>query len=768
MLYLWLFCLVMPRSIFVWLRQLFQLKSGKPAYAYGAWILLVLGGPIMVGFLLGHPKISSVPAISALFVGMINKDGTYRQQATTTTTATVVMALTLLIANLVNTHPWLAIVATFVIVFCLAMTSVLGTTMASISLITSLSYILFLARFSTFPTLETVLEECLLCLAGGLWTILLSSGLWIFRPHTPVIEAVAKSYRALSKLAQLAEKAAEPNKGSEWAQGFLQQQDIVTHSLTSARNIWTSIWTTEKADSPRGNQLLILIEDANQTIDSLVALTEHIVIVSDSPLFEHLQSNIKQSTGQVSISLLELATGLRKSQKTISRGDLVHNIQELNERWQIIRQQVADGTIEVSANKYVELINLMKIVKGLTALSEQIDDDINVATDLTLNLTSSTKFISAQSKQPFWLDTVKENLTFRSLALRHALRLAIVVAIAQLLTNLLPIPQGYWITLTALIALKPDFGGTFQTVKQRVLGTVIGSIMGIVLVTSVHNSDAITCLIFLLLFIAMSFRSLSYSIFITFLTPVIILLVSAIASADWHVGLFRIASSLIGGLLAFAGSYLLFPSWQRQQLPTQLETTIRANLAYFQIAIDGYLQGQDRTSANSLVRLRDRAALENSNAQAAAQRLFSEPRHIRGEIEPVLTIMLYIRSLFASVTTLTVHLREFDRFDRHHFAQIEQLTTAVEQTLSNLADAIAQKQELQPLPPLNDYLLPIFDYVRQLHTTRLSEIQVSLTKPTSTLQAITEKTPVATELNRIVQAVTIIHSTIGRIKAVKT
>ena len=234
-------------------------------------------------------------------------------------------------------------------------------------------------------------------------------------------------------------------------------------------------------------------------------------------------------------------------------------------------------------------------------------------------------------------------------------------------------------------------------------------------------------------------------------------------SPDWQVGVLRIAHSLTGGLLAFLGSYLLFPSWERKQLSVQLEKTIRANLAYFQIAIEGYIQGEDETS-HSLIHLRHQAALENTNAEAAAQRLFSEPLHIRGEIEPVMTMVLYIRSLFTYVTTLTEHLRELKG---ERLVLIEPLTTALEQVLSNLADAIAQKQTLQPLPPLDDYLAPICDRIQQLHTARLSEIRTAPVTTTPTLQAVKAKTPVVTELNRIIRAVTIIHCTVGRIIEVK-
>ncbi len=218
------------------------------------------------------------------------------------------------------------------------------------------------------------------------------------------------------------------------------------------------------------------------------------------------------------------------------------------------------------------------------------------------------------------------------------------------------------------------------------------------------------------------------------------------------------------------GSYLLFPSWERQQLPAQLEQTIRANLAYFQAAIAQYLEGEDRASEqvfeSTIHRLRHQAALENANAEASAQRLFSEPRHIRGDIEPMMTLMLYVRSLFSAVTALAEHLKgvggRVGGADR--FVEIEQLSEAIAKVLNNLADALNQEQPLQPLPPLAEDLAMICDRIEQLHSTRLSEVTAHSTYTTPTLQAVRQQTPVATSLSRIVRAVTVMHSAVGRLR----
>ncbi len=95
--------------------------------------------------------------------------------------------------------------------------------------------------------------------------------------------------------------------------------------------------------------------------------------------------------------------------------------------------------------------------------------------------------------------------------------------------------------------------------------------------------------------------------------------------------------------------------------------------------------------------------------------------------------------------------------------EIKQLTEAIAKVLNNLADALNQGQPLQPLPPLADYLAVICDRVEQLHSTRISEVTARSTHTTPTLQAVRQQTPVATSLSRIVRAVTVMHSAVGRL-----
>ncbi|MBD1919532.1 FUSC family protein [Microcoleus sp. FACHB-831] len=756
-----------PQRPLNWLLQQFQLKPGKPAISSGLRTLALVGGPIGVGILTDRAAASAIAVMAALFVGMVDVGGAYRQKATAAISATIGVTVALLIANLVSHTLWLAIPTTFFVIFIAGLAGLYGRIPATVSLVTSLMFVVSIAKFASFPNISTVLQQCALCLAGGAWATVLSLGLWVLRPYEPAMQAVAAGYRTLSKFIESAsEIGSNPQDRQEWATRFLQAQDNVTQELVSARSVWTDVWTRQAAANLRGNQLLVLLEDATQISNSIVALVEVLTIASDRPLFERVQREINQVMEQLAIALKMLSKAIAKSKNSVHLEDLDRAIEALEHQWQILRSQVLNQTNSPQNDDYAEFVNISKITTSLKLLADQLHTDAEIVRDLQRgerrSIAQRDISLPMQPERSSIIDTLKNNLTFRSVLFRHALRLALIVTIAELLAELLQIPQGYWVTLTALVALKPDFGGTSQATVQRVIGTTLGGILGIALVLLLHNSVAIAICILLLMVAAMSLRPLSYGIFITLLTPVIILLLNVTGKGGLHIGVLRIADTLAGGVLALIGSYLLFPSWERQQLPTQLETTIRANLAYFQQVIASYLNSRQNPSSDSIRNLRHQAALENANAAAAAQRLFGEPRHVQGEVEPVTTLILYIRGFFSSVTTLAEHRREFS--GEYLVADLKQFADVIVQVLENLADALQQGQPPQPLPALDTYLETIHEHIAQLHATRISEFATNPSTLTATVQAVRERTPVSTELDRIVREIAAMHSAIARLQ----
>src|SRR4029077_10600549 len=80
------------------------------------------------------------------------------------------------------------------------------------------------------------------------------------------------------------------------------------------------------------------------------------------------------------------------------------------------------------------------------------------------------------------LMTLRANLTRRSTAFRHALRLAAAVAIATGIYRVADLPRGYWMPMTALLVLKPEFHDTFARGAARIAGTIAGAALATLIV----------------------------------------------------------------------------------------------------------------------------------------------------------------------------------------------------------------------------------------------------------------------------------------------
>lgn len=359
-------------------------------------------------------------------------------------------------------------------------------------------------------------------------------------------------------------------------------------------------------------------------------------------------------------------------------------------------------------------------------------------------------------ERPLLVETLRNNFTFRSIGLRHALRLGLTTALAVLLAFVLP--RGYWVGLSVLVTLKPNFGGTTQRAVQRVVGTFLGGLVAIALASLIQNPVMLLLCLAVLAFIAFAVRPLNYGLFVIVLTPLIMVLLNLTGAGNWKLGVWRILDTLLGGGLALLGGYLLFPSWERQRLPAQILKTIQAELVYFQHVIDAYNAPAPNT--HPLHAAHCQAELQNANLATAVQRLLSEPRHLRGDVEPVMSLVVYTRSFSNSVTTLTEHLREFS--GQRQLPGMKAFADAIANVLENLVDALQERISPQPLPTLDTFLEPIHVHIQQLHAARLAERAIAPNRITSTLKAIREHTLVSTELDRIANAVTAMHSAIAR------
>src|SRR5690348_9280073 len=216
------------------------------------------------------------------------------------------------------------------------------------------------------------------------------------------------------------------------------------------------------------------------------------------------------------------------------------------------------------------------------------------------------------------LATLRANLDFSSAAFRHAVRCGLCLALALVLSHLLPLSRGYWMPMTVAIVLKPDFGATWRYGLLRVAGTLAGLLLTTALLHFGFADFWAALALFTVLCLA--YRELAtvhYGIAVACLTGVVVILLSFYGIAPETSMPARAMDTALGSALALA-AYLLWPTWERGRE--------RATLARMLDAYRDYLSAVLCGDARARFETRTAARAARSNAQASLERLRHEPR----------------------------------------------------------------------------------------------------------------------------------------------
>ncbi|MBV9476958.1 MAG: FUSC family protein [Acidobacteria bacterium] len=232
-------------------------------------------------------------------------------------------------------------------------------------------------------------------------------------------------------------------------------------------------------------------------------------------------------------------------------------------------------------------------------------------------------------------------LTWESAVLRHAMRVAVVAALAVGLTSAMHIARGYWLTLTVIVVLQPYTSATLQRGLQRVAGTIAGGIFAAVLLSLVHSPLQMLVLVFIGAALTVAWLPVNYGLYSFVLTPTFVLL-AEIHALDRHLVWLRIENTVFGALLALLGAWLLWPASERGRVRDDVTAALNA-LAEYARCVGSCDDAQVAESRHALL-----VAL--NNVEASVQRLLSDDRG--EESEAFMTITVYMRRLVKSLDGL--------------------------------------------------------------------------------------------------------------------
>ncbi len=299
--------------------------------------------------------------------------------------------------------------------------------------------------------------------------------------------------------------------------------------------------------------------------------------------------------------------------------------------------------------------------------------------------------------------TLRANLTLRSSAFRHAIRLGVALALATAISHLFLTSEerGYWIVLTALLVLKPDFTATFARGVARTLGTMLGAVLTTLLVSLlVPNNTILVILDGIMAFLAFSVLFANYAIFSVFITTETVLLLTFVIPGPLMTTAYRAVDTAIGGILALL-IYALWPTWERAQVMPNIAKRIEAIREYFVAVMKPYTQ----PGAYDTLALHNRlmeARLARSNAEASVERSLQEPEPHRIDANLAYGLLGAAERIIQRVLTLEAYL--IDNPGQHACPEIIPFARCVDEALHILATSIQNEQSVLALPDLEGAL----------------------------------------------------------------
>lgn len=288
-----------------------------------------------------------------------------------------------------------------------------------------------------------------------------------------------------------------------------------------------------------------------------------------------------------------------------------------------------------------------------------------------------------QSLREAW-ERIAIQLTPHSSRFRHALRLAIALMAGYGVLHLIHLRHGYWILLTTLLVCQPSYGATRMRMLQRVLGTVMGVVVGWATLRLLPATPWQLLLIVLSGVVFFAARLRRYATATAAITLFVVLCFNQ-AGNGYDVIWPRLLDTLIGAAIAALSIYLILPDWQGRQLDQVLANTLRNDARYLQQIMAQYIQGKRDDLAYRIARR------EAHNADAALSGMLAnmlrEPDRQRRGNEDLLRFLTIAHTMLGHISALGAHRQAIGSAPAR--GTITLAGNLVVTKLEHLADALA-------------------------------------------------------------------------------
>lgn len=483
-----------------------------------------------------------------------------------------------------------------------------------------------------------------LLLTGAAWYYFMSMIWHIIWPMQPVQQSLANVFLQLANYLESKSHLFHPVSDLVPQPHRIAEANLNAATVTALNQCKATLLSRSKRGhidgaSDRFLNIYFLAQDIHERVSSThyryQELAEHFGRTDVLFRFKYLLETQATACRDIAQSIQLGRSYQHRSESVIALDELQSSLNHLQE------QKRSDWRMLLAQLGYL-FNNLATVEKQLSNVS---NPDINKPEEGVLDDTE------AHTLKAMWL-RVKANFNKDSMLFRHALRMSIALTIGYAIIQGFNIERGYWILLTTLFVCQPNYSATRQKLAARIIGTLAGLFIGVLLLTLFPSQESQLVFIVLSGVMFFAFRLNNYGYATGFITLLVLFCFNQLGEG-YAVVLPRLADTLIGCALAVAAVVMILPDWQSKRLHKVMAEAIDANKTYLGQIIGQYRIGKKDSLSYRISRRN--AHNQDANLTAAISNMLVEPGKYRAAVDESFRFLTLNHALLSYISALGAH-----------------------------------------------------------------------------------------------------------------
>jgi len=684
-------------------------------------------------------SVGVVVALGAMCVSVTDNPGPVHHRKNGMIACIIINTIMAGVAGLLAPFPFLLGILIVLACFIFSMIGVYGSRVNSIGLSALLIMVLNIDRQHQGWEL---LSNAAYIFAGGVWYMLLSLLLHSFRPYKLAQQALGDCIMATADYLRVRSSFYRKEVDYERTyQQMLEEQIAVHEKQNLVRELLYKSRHIIRDSTTNGRTLVMIFTDIVDLFERTMNSYQDYKAMHEAFGEDDILQKYRELILELSNELDEIGIAVKSGEASAETDKLADHIEDAVKYFEDFRDR------RRTADNLDSFINLRHILNSIGDIANRIHT-LHLYTTYDKEIVKKAALPSDYdqfvSHEKIDLKILKDNFTLQSNTFRHALRISIATLAGFIISLFFPFGHSYWILLTIIVILKPAYSLTKKRNYERVIGTIAGAVIGIVILHFVKNNDALFVIMLCLMLATYSLWRTNYMFSVVFMTPYILLLFHLITDASFKTILSdRIIDTAIGSAIAFLANISLLPAWEHEKIAKYMLEALTSNKNYFK-NVSAAFTGNPVTNTEYKVS-RKNAFVALANLSDAFSRMMAEPKRKQKSIKELHQFVVLNHMLTSHIATLASYVRPLsEKYASPDFAP------AINRILARMDDGekILGEEEAEQVVMDDSTSDIIQQRLQNLLNGRREEIKKGI-QQSETQKKLTEFKPLADQFNFI-------------------